>query len=190
MLFKNLSFTLKQGQILYLTGPNGCGKSTLLRVLAGLAAPARGRINYFYCRKAYNAGKMCHYLSNQNAMKESLTILENLTFWSKFYGINKEKRTLETLLQRFGLLSLKDFPFSQLSTGQRRRLGLARLLLKPCPFWLMDEPSAGLDQDFLRLFYEIIEEGLNQKKTAIIIATPFASFLPAAKELNLTPYCA
>jgi heme exporter protein A len=144
-LFAGLSFALGPSEALLVKGPNGAGKSTLLRVLAGLLAPAGGRVSL----QGGSLGADAHYLSTENAMKPALTVAENLGFWRGFLAGARERPvcvpTVGHALEALGLAHLAALPFGVLSTGQRRRVGLARLLLDPRPLWLLDEPGSGLD---------------------------------------------
>ena len=150
LLFAGLDFALSPGEALLVTGANGAGKSTLLRIAAGLFPPSGGRI-------ALEGGALAahaHYLSTANAMKPALTVGENLSFWRDFFLASREEDappglgtsfSVEAALASVGLEHTLPLPFGVLSTGQRRRVGLARLLLDFRPLWLLDEPAAGLD---------------------------------------------
>lgn len=141
VVFKNLSFSLAAGQALALTGSNGSGKTSLLRLLAGLVPKAAGRVTGLQ-------SEQIHYIGHLNAHKMRLTVRENLAFWGAF--LNAEQQNLaipaiaETLMAA-GLAEQVDLMASDLSAGQGRRLALARLMLVPRPFWLLDEPFNALD---------------------------------------------
>jgi hypothetical protein len=87
--------------------------------------------------------ELCHYVGHANAVKSSLSVEENLAFWADFLGQRSDD--LEAALAAFGLSPLADLPAGLLSAGQKRRLGLARLLAATRPIWLLDEPQTSLD---------------------------------------------
>jgi heme exporter protein A len=144
-VFSNVGFSLEDGQVLLVTGPNGSGKSTLLRIVAGLLPAAAGRITLEGGGDAFpSIASACHYLGHQNAMKPTLSINENLGFWRDFCG--QTRLGIEEALEAVGLVGIGHLPFGYLSTGQRRRAAIARLLVSHRPLWLLDEPTAGLDK--------------------------------------------
>lgn len=156
LLFRNLNFTLTPGQVLLLRGPNGSGKSSLLRLLAGLLPPEAGTLNWrgknvAQDRTTYR-GDLA-YLGHLDALKPQLLVRENLQFWADLIGATM---AVENALLKVGLAPCADFPAQQLSAGQRRRFGLARLLLKPVPIWLLDEPSTALDTSGHKLVLDLI----------------------------------
>lgn len=157
LLFSAVGFDLGPGDALIVTGPNGIGKSTLLRVVAGLLPAASGdvRLDGIDGRDAggewQTVAAASHYLGHSNAMKAALTVAENLRFWLDFLGPG-DGAAIEDGLRRVGLDGIGHLPFAYLSTGQKRRAALARLLLVHRPIWLLDEPTAGLDADSEALF--------------------------------------
>jgi heme exporter protein A len=144
MLFSGLSFAVEAGRALLVTGPNGAGKTTLLRTLAGLLAPESGHVGLEGGAADASIAEQCHYVGHANAVKPSLTVAENAAFWAGFLGGSPGR--LDAALATFGLEALRDIPVGYLSAGQRRRSGLMRLMLAPRPIWLLDEPTASLDQ--------------------------------------------
>jgi heme exporter protein A len=133
-----------------LMGPNGAGKTTLIRTIAGLLGPTAGSIRLDGGNAERSVGEQCHYVGHLNAVKSSLTVEENAKFWCRFLGGREDR--VEEALAAFGLAALRDIPSAYLSAGQKRRLGLARVLLAERPIWLLDEPTVSLDsaaQDML-----------------------------------------
>jgi heme exporter protein A len=140
-LFQGLSFELSPGEAMTVLGPNGAGKTSLLRILAGLLAPAEGRVAL--AGTDDTVAEASHFVGHLDAVKGALTAGENLDFYRALLGGGGAAN--ETALKRFGLSALADLPAQVLSAGQRRKLALARLLVSPRPIWLLDEPSTSLD---------------------------------------------
>lgn len=144
-VFSGVGFDLGDGQALVVTGPNGSGKSTLLRIIAGLLPVAEGRLLIEGGGEAFpSIASACHYLGHQNAMKPALSVAENLRFWRDFNGGGDVG--VDEALETVGLIGIGRLPFGYLSTGQRRRAAIAKLLVSHRPLWLLDEPTAGLDK--------------------------------------------
>ena len=140
-----LSFEVRAGQALILRGPNGAGKTTLLRTIAGFLHPAAGRVRVHGPKGDASAEGHFHYIGHVNGIKPRLSVIENVSFWRRYYGGGGDVEAAEAALEAFDLLELADYRAAHLSQGQARRLGLARLLAAPRPIWLLDEPSVSLD---------------------------------------------
>lgn len=143
-VLERVCFTLQAGKILILRGPNGSGKTTLLRCLAGLQLPLAGHISMPPEAIAYGA--------HADGLKTTLTVAENLRFWADIYGSGD----IAKALKNFNLQALAERPAANLSAGQKRRLGLARLLVTDRPLWLLDEPTVSLDQASVALFADAV----------------------------------
>lgn len=143
-VFSGIGFTLGRGEALVVTGANGAGKSTLLRLLAGLLPAAAGTVRLEDGGDEFpTVAAASHFVGHLDGMKPTLTLDENLRFWRDFLGA--PMLPVGEALERVGLGGLGHLPFGVLSTGQRRRAALARLLASRRPVWLLDEPTAGLD---------------------------------------------
>lgn len=160
ILFQGLSFCLFPKQLMTITGPNGIGKSTLLRIIVGLLEAAEGNIILKDQEQIYPVATACHYLGPQNAMKPFLSVIDNLQFWSVFYG--QHLRYPHEALADIGLSDLEHLPFHVLSTGQKRRIAIARLLLSYRPIWVLDEPILAIDNHAQTLLTHIFQRHLNQ----------------------------
>jgi heme exporter protein A len=141
-----LSFSARAGEVLVLTGPNGAGKTTLWRALGGFIRPFRGVVRLEGGDDELSVQEQAHVVGHTNAVKSSLSVNENLEFWSGYLGAPKPADDrIAAALRHFGLEDLAEFPAAYLSAGQKRRLGLARILVGFRPVWLLDEPTASLD---------------------------------------------
>ena len=126
LLFEGLSLTLHPGEAALVTGPNGAGKSSLLRLAAGLLAPAAGAV------MRAEAG----FADEGLALDPRQTLAKALAFWDSAGG-----------MAAMGLEPLAEMPVRMLSTGQRKRATLARVIAGAAPLWLLDEPANGLDSE-------------------------------------------
>jgi heme exporter protein A len=185
-LFSGLSFAVEGGEALLLTGPNGAGKTTLIRILAGLLAPSAGAVRLDGGDAELSVGEQCHYVGHLNALKAGLTVEENAGFWCRYLraGPMPAADRVETALAAFGLAELGDIPAAYLSAGQKRRLGLARLLLVERPLWLLDEPTVSLDQSAQELLAAAVGAHL-AAGGLVVAATHVPLGFAAARELSL-----
>lgn len=172
---EGVSFTLGAGQALILRGPNGIGKTTLLRTVAGLQPPVTGRIEA--------APDAIAYAAHADGLKTALTVTENLHFWAQVFG----QTDIAPAIEAMNLRDLTERPAGTLSAGQKRRLGLARLLVTGRPVWVLDEPTVSLDADSVALFAGAVRAHLGQGGAALM-ATHIDLGLPEAEVLDLTPY--
>ena len=169
-LFSHLSFALKPGGLLHVTGVNGSGKTTLLRTLCGLTRPQTGEIrwNGTAIRKLgddYHA--QLAYVGHTNGIQGDLTPAENLKVAINLSGV-ADGAEIPATLKRLGLGVYHRFPAKILSQGQKRRLALARLIVERKPLWILDEPLSGLDVDSVSLMTTILMEHLAQGGLIII----------------------
>ncbi len=169
-----ISFTLGAGQALVLRGPNGSGKTTLLRTIAGLQPPREGRVIAPPESIAYGA--------HADGLKATLTVAENLEFWAGIYGTGQISHALET----FELGPLAERLAQNLSAGQKRRLGLARMLVTGREIWAMDEPTVSLDAASVAMFAAAVRAHL-AAGGAVLIATHIDLGIEA-EVLDVTPF--
>jgi heme exporter protein A len=171
LIFTNVSFTLDEGQALLLTGRNGSGKSTLLRVIAGLLRPESGTVRLAgpEDREPRPVRELSHYLGHRNAMKQELSVAENLGFWQSFLGdsVGGTGLNVEEAAHAVGLAGISHLPFGYLSAGQQRRFAMAKLLVAYRPLWLLDEPTAALDSSADVMFAGLVKNHLARGGMAI-----------------------
>lgn len=179
-VFSGLGFSLGAGQALAVTGPNGAGKSSLLRLIAGLLPAESGTLSLKGGDAERSIGEQAHYLGHQDALKSSLSVAENLSFWIDYLGGAARARDA---LAEMGLRDIADLPAGFLSAGQRRRLSLARLVAIPRPVWLLDEPSTALDRNAQTMLARIMRDHL--KDGGLIVAATHAPLGIKARELKL-----
>ena len=155
-ILSGVSFAIEGGDALILKGPNGSGKTTLLRTVAGLQTPLAGRIDV--------APDSIAYAAHLDGLKGTLSVAENLEFWAALFGTSG----IEEALQSVDLISLRHRMAGRLSAGQKRRLGLARLMVTGRPLWVLDEPTVSLDAASVGLFADAVRAHLNVGGAALM----------------------
>ena len=170
-LFAGVGFSLEPGAALLVSGPNGSGKTTLLRILAGITQAASGRVRW--CGnpvgpfdRTLRASTL--FIGHAPALKDELTTEENLASLTRLHGAAAERAALLEALGVWSLSRQRALPARVLSQGQRRRTGLARLQLVPRPLWLLDKPTAALDDAGVSTFARILSVHLAAGGIAVI----------------------
>ena len=146
----DISFQLKEGEILGLLGPNGSGKTTTIQMLLGTLALSSGKIEYFgkdFLKNRSEILEKVSFASTYTSLPYILTVSENLYCFGKFYGLKNCDKQIDPLLDRFGILDKKHKPISSLSAGQITRLMLVKAFFTQPKIVLLDEPTASLDPD-------------------------------------------
>ena len=179
-VFARLSFSIRGGEALVVTGRNGAGKSSLLRVIAGLVRLSGGQLTLDGGIDA-PVGEQVHYLGHQDAVKPALSVLENLSFWTDYLGGSGDPLAA---LKAVGLGALAGLPAAYLSAGQKRRLSIARLIAVKRPVWLLDEPTSALDAPSQATLVKLMRAHL-RGRGLIVAASHGPIGLPRAKELRL-----
>ncbi len=173
-VLEGVAFALPAGRALVLRGPNGIGKTTLLRTVAGLQPALAGCVT---CGPEAVA-----YAAHADGVKATLTVAENLAFWAAAYGTRAAAQAMVDM----NLAQLADRRAANLSAGQKRRLGLARLLVTGRPIWVMDEPTVSLDTESVALFGRVLAAHLGQGGCALIATHIDLGIVSVT--LDLTPY--
>ena len=167
-LLQDVQFTLGEGQWLHLRGHNGSGKTTLLKLLAGLLRPTHGYVRYHGRDIMDNIAdyqqSIC-YVGHKAGVSLPLTVRENYQF-----DLQRKQADMlfDALMNRFALSGLEDVPCGLLSMGQRRRVGLLRVLMSDAPLWLLDEPLVALDQDAVTILMDCCREHLDKGRQIIM----------------------
>ena len=174
-LFEGLTFALERGGAALVTGPNGVGKSSLIRLAAGLLAPAAGHITSDADRAL---------LTDQASLDEELPLGRALAFWARLDGAADN---VAAALDALALADLADIPVRLLSTGQRRRAAIARVIASGAPLWLLDEPANGLDTAALSLLETAIATH-RASGGAVLVASHTPIALPDAAAIDLSQH--
>lgn len=170
LLFEGLGLALEAGGAAVVTGPNGIGKSSLIRIAAGLLRAAAGRV------ERNGAAALADEAA---ALDERLTLGRALDFWARIDGAEAEAG-----MDPMGLSRLAAVPVRMLSTGQRKRAVLARVVASGAPLWLLDEPANGLDPEGQERLAEAMAEH-RRRGGAVLAASHQPLDLPGAAELRL-----
>ena len=170
-LFDDLSFGVGPGQALLVRGANGTGKTTLLRVLCGLTRPEQGQVcwegnNIEKIRENY--GTRLAYWGHLGGLKDDLTVIQNLQFICRLNGL--DELLLSPLIASLSLRRCADLPVRHLSAGQKRRAGLAALLMSTATLWIMDEPFTNLDDNGRELLLQKLQEHLDRQGMVVVAA--------------------
>lgn len=172
MLFGGLDLALGTGDAALVSGPNGIGKSSLLRLAAGLLKPFSGSVE--------RAGDVA-LLAEDHALDPERSLGKALGFWA---AIDGGRERLSAAIERVGLGGLEPVPVRFLSTGQRKRVGLARTIASGAGVWLLDEPANGLDREGVAMLEALIAEHRARGGVALV-ASHLPVALPDARDVRL-----
>jgi heme exporter protein A len=154
ILFENLQFEIKPGELVQIEGRNGTGKTTLLRIVTGLGDREEGIIKWKgevidKSRDLFHQDLL--FLGHQTGVKRELTALENLRFYQSIHNNRSSDEEIFAALTQVGLAGREDVPVAQLSAGQQRRVALARLWLSNQILWILDEPLTAIDKQGIKV---------------------------------------
>lgn len=188
ILLDNFNLKIKEAQTVILSGDNGSGKTSLLEAICGIINTSIGKINLFHKSKLVkHHNNYIFYLGHQNALKNELSVYENLSLWSNLSSILASKNLIEEKLKYFEIENIKNIEIKRLSLGQKRKVALTKLLLTKCKIWLLDEPMNGLDPKSEEKLFELIN--IHQKNKGITLLSSHKKIaFKNVKEINLNKY--
>jgi heme exporter protein A len=158
LLFKDISFELRPGEILAIAGWNGSGKSTLLRIIAGLVRPSTGKVDMFFKDQPIPRESRRRFLgmvAPALALYEELTALENMEFFCRVRGLRYDRKHCLDMMDRVGLSEHSHKICRNYSSGMKQRLKLVQALLHAPPLLLLDEPGCNLDSKGMKIVEDI-----------------------------------
>ena len=170
----DISFEVREGEILGLLGPNGAGKTTTIHILLGLLKQTSGDINIFGSNFEANRESILSQMNFSSAYSEmpyQLTIYENLYFSGELYGVKELKKRVETILDVFEMKDIRNKSFADLSAGQKARLNLAKCFINRPKLILLDEPTASLDPDIASKVRDYILSSQEKFRTSVLFTS-------------------
>ena len=164
-LFSEVDLVVNPGEWVHVRGQNGVGKTSLLRILVGLASPESGQIYWddapiSACRDLYHEHLL--YQGHYACIKDDLTAIENLRLAAGLDGVTLDEDRAMRTLGRFGLRGREELAVRNLSAGQKRRVGMARLLSRKATLWVLDEPFTALDTAAVDMLAGVLGEHVAQ----------------------------
>ncbi len=168
----NISFQVKDGEILGLLGPNGAGKTTLLRIIAGIMTPTKGEViidEKKYGKDDIEIKKQIAFLSGNTKLYKDLSPVELLKMCASYYEVDPKKldERIDSVVKRFDMESFKNQRIGSLSTGQQQRVGISRCIIHDPHYYIMDEATSGLDIISSQVILDFIKEEKKNKKCII-----------------------
>ena len=170
----DVSFAVGEGEIVALVGPNGAGKTTTIHMLLGLISPTCGSIRLFGKRLEDHREEILqklNFTSPYMALPGRLTVGENLKVFARIYNVREAAAKIDALLERFGILHLKNKPVARLSSGESTRVCLCKAFLNDPDLLLFDEPTAYLDPQAALQVREILLDLQARCATTILITS-------------------
>ena len=168
----NISFEVKDGEILGLLGPNGAGKTTLLRMIAGIMKPTSGEIlidGKSYSKDEIEIKKNLAFLSGNTKLYKDISCVELLKMCASYYGMDKKiiSKRIDEVVKRFDMESFKNQRIGNLSTGQTQRVGVSRCVMHDPKHYVLDEATSGLDIISSQVILDFIKEEKSKGKCII-----------------------
>lgn len=178
----DVSFTVQQGSVTGLIGPNGSGKTTLIRIMNGVLGASSGQVTINGLDTAREAEKVlaiCGTLTEQSGLYENMSGRDNLIFFADVFGLKHAQERIDELVTLFELQDYQHRKVGTYSTGMKKRLGLARVLLHRPSILFLDEPTNGLDPDGIQMVLRIIRQLNQEEKMTILVSSHVLSQLSA-----------
>ena len=150
LVIKNISFKVKKNSIVGILGKNGAGKTTLLGMLLGLITPTKGDIYIFGKNLKFNKKEILSEINFQSPyvdLPKKMTVEQNLSFYSRLYGVKNFSKVIELLVNELKINDLLKKNYGSLSAGQKTKINLCKALLNKPKLLLLDEPTASLDPE-------------------------------------------
>lgn len=167
----NISFEIKEGEILGLLGPNGAGKTTTIQILLGITTPTSGTVHYFdkdFFKNSHYCLSQLNFTSAFNNLQGRNTVWENLVVFAHLYGVKNHTQKIKELVKRFEMEEFVNKRYFDLSTGQKTRANFIKALINDPKIILMDEPTASLDPDIADKTLTFIEELRRERPITIL----------------------
>lgn len=167
----NISFEIKEGEILGLLGPNGAGKTTTIQILLGITTPTSGTVHYFdkdFLKNSHYCLSQLNFTSAFNNLQGRNTVWENLVVFAHLYGVKNHTQKIKELVKRFEMEEFVNKRYFDLSTGQKTRANFIKALINDPKIILMDEPTASLDPDIADKTLTFIEELRRERPITIL----------------------
>ena len=190
VLFRDLSFSLESGELMQIEGPNGSGKTTLLKILAGLNQRYTGEV-FWQGQDRLNVFSeyllAVNYFGHLAGIKLTLTPLENL-LWYAGLTFQASTEAIEAALFKVGLAGFEDVPCHYLSAGQKRRVALARLLLRHQPLWILDEPFTAIDKNGVAMIESMMSRHVQEGGSVLFTTHQDVAMEYPIRRVNLGDY--
>ena len=171
---KNISFNIRENEIIGLLGPNGCGKTTTIAMMLGLLKPTKGEILINKKNIEYHRIELLHkmnFISPYIELPKKLTVKQNLIVYAKLYNVKKVDERIDYLSSTLRLNKFLNKLTGELSSGQKNRVSLAKSLINNPSILLLDEPTASLDPETGNFIRSFLEDYIKQKKISILLAS-------------------
>jgi ABC-2 type transport system ATP-binding protein len=174
---RDVSLSVRRGEIFGVLGPNGAGKSTTIRMLCGILDPSGGRgtvVGFDIARDAERIKERIGYMTQRFSLYEDLSVAENLLFYAGIYGVPRKRRhgRVHEVLERAGLIERRDQLAGTLSGGWKQRVALASATIHEPPLLFLDEPTAGVDPVSRRQFWDQIHR-ISAAGTTVLLTTHY-----------------
>ncbi len=168
----DISFEVKDGEILGLLGPNGAGKTTLLRILAGIMKPTKGEVligGKSYTKNEIDIKKEISFLSGNTKLYKDISPVELLKLCASYYDMDKDTldKRIDEVVKKFNMESFKNQRIGSLSTGQGQRVGVSRCVLHDPHYYIFDEATSGLDIISSQVILDFIKDEKKRGKCII-----------------------